>query len=85
MNEFEQIMHDGVLSEAILKDETFVNAVTKAEQRIIDEWRQGKTTEEREQCHYRLKALISILTELKIPVMNRDRVLSDLNQLNGQE
>lgn len=68
MNENKTI-EQGRLSEVILNDETFRNAILKTEEGIVQKWKQATTLEEREDCHYQLKALTSLLIELKIPVM----------------
>jgi hypothetical protein len=75
-----KIMTEGHLSKAILEDETFKNAVRKAEENILNDWKQATTVDAREECHYKLVGLRSILSQLKIPVVTMFNLIEKLSE-----
>lgn len=82
----DQIIYKGQLSENILNDETFKQAITNVEERITNEWKSATTQEQREMCHHKLGALTAIQIELQIPVLTKNLLIQNLaNQSDGTQ
>lgn len=75
MSQFDDIS-DAQRASEVLNDPVFVAARIAAEQKYTQEWKRGKTPEERERAHCRAIALDEVVSQLKV-IVGRGVVAQD--------
>jgi len=81
-NHFRQIIKEGQFFKSLFEDELFIKKINELQERNYKEWLTQANPEAQNQLWMRHHAMITLLTELKLPIILMEQAEVQLDQLS---
>jgi len=80
-NRLSEVIKEGTYFKSIFEDDMFKNKIEEIQQRNYAEWLEAKELPQREMIFQKHQALIQLLVELKMPIMEMEQATQKLDQM----